>query len=96
MSTKNEVNFTFQRRGKGIRKNLTTYFTVRLLQGFILAILFHLFLNATGERSLDWKFLIMTFPMCSILGTMFFESVRVIVEERVIRVIKEEQVKFKK
>lgn len=94
MSVNHEKPFTFKQRGKGIRKNLTTYFTVRLVQGFALTILFYYFLNATGERHMEWKYVFFTFPAWSVLGTMLFESIRVIIEEQIR--LKRERQKVKK
>lgn len=62
-------------RRKGIRKNLTTYFSVRLLQGLIFAISFHYYMNIFGERSIEWKWMILTFPAWLVFGTIFLEMI---------------------
>lgn len=59
---------------KGIRRNLTTYFTVRLLQGLALTILFYFYLNTFGERKMEWKWVVLSYPAWSIYGTMMFEA----------------------
>ena len=60
---------------KGIRKNLTTYFSVRLIQGLLFAISFHYYINTFGERTIEWKWMILTFPAWLVLGTLFLEMI---------------------
>lgn len=58
---------------KGIRRNLRTYFSVRLLQGVGFTALFHYYINTFGERTIDWKWTVFTFPAWLVLGTLFLE-----------------------
>jgi len=94
MPTNQEKRFTFKQRGRGIRKNLTTYFSVRILQGFAITILFYFFINTSSERQIAFKYIVWTLPVWVVMGTMLFESIRVIIEEQ-IRIKREKNAKKK-
>ncbi|MDI3236435.1 hypothetical protein QK289_15575 [Exiguobacterium antarcticum] len=71
MQTKTRVN----NQRVGIRKNLTTYFTVRFLQGTALMITFYLYMNTFGVNEIPFKWMLITFPGCIIFTTYVLEMI---------------------
>lgn len=69
MQTKTQV----KTKRVGIRKNLSTYFTVRFIQGLAFTITFFLYMNNLGNHAISWWLLPAALPGSLVLTTILLE-----------------------